>query len=72
MASCNSTLSQLPTRALIGRIRTSWMSLVDVHLALELRDQTVQDRNPTMTNVIAMISEELSEVLQELENRDVF
>jgi hypothetical protein len=72
MASSDSTLSALPTRSLIGQLRVTWLSLTDVCLALEFRDNTVQDRNPSMTNVLNMISVDFAAVLDELENRDVF
>lgn len=69
MANGNCSSSELPTRAFVHRIRTLWTVLEDVYLALEMRDRVTQDRNPTMTNTVALVVEEMAAALDELEGR---
>jgi len=69
MANGNCSSSALPTRAFVHRIRTLWSVLDDVHLVMEMRDRVTQDRNPTMTNTLGLVVEELAQALDELEWR---
>lgn len=67
MAIANSTLSESAVRSLVSQLRFAWLTLSEVELVFELRDQVSQDRNPTMTNTVRMVLEQMDIGLERLE-----